>query len=143
MTWLSLLLLPIYLKYLQFTEGPPIYDVTHLGGGGSAKRLCYCIGLFSIMGNKGEGGIKNLKKWALSLILNASFISKGTVFELQKKLYSFYLFFFLFFKNEIFFSLMDDFSYLLICTFAKDINISSMCASAQSLVKDFLSSSPN
>ena len=95
------------------------------------------------MDNKGEGGIKNLKKWVMSLILNASFISKETFFELQKKLFSLYLFFFLFFKNEIFFSLMDDFSYLLICTFAKDINISSMCASAQSLVKDFLSSSPN
>ena len=32
------------------------------GGGGSAKRWCYSISLFSKMGDKGEGGVKNLKK---------------------------------------------------------------------------------
>ena len=31
------------------------------GEGGSAKRRCYSISLFSEMGDKGEGGVKNLK----------------------------------------------------------------------------------
>ena len=30
--------------------------------GGSAKRRCYSISLFSKMGHKEEGGVKNLKK---------------------------------------------------------------------------------
>ena len=33
------------------------------GGGGSAKRRRYSISLFSKMGDKRKGGVKNLKKW--------------------------------------------------------------------------------
>ena len=39
-----------------------INDVTHLEKGGSAKSL------FSKMGDKGEGGVTNLKKWVTSFI---------------------------------------------------------------------------
>ena len=47
---------------------PSINDVTHLGEGGSAKRWYYSIGLFSKMGDKGEQGVKNLKKWVKSFL---------------------------------------------------------------------------
>ena len=50
------------------TKGPSINDVTHLGGGGSAKIWCYSISLFSKMGVKWEGGVKNLTKLVTSLI---------------------------------------------------------------------------
>ena len=40
-----------------------ITDVTQLGGEGSAKMWHNSIGLFSKMGDKGEGVVKNLKKW--------------------------------------------------------------------------------
>ena len=33
------------------------------GGGGSTKRWSYSVSLFSKMGDKGKGGVKNLKKW--------------------------------------------------------------------------------
>ena len=46
---------------------PFMNDVTHLeGGGASAKRWRYSISLFSKMSDKGEGGVKNLKKWETS-----------------------------------------------------------------------------
>ena len=35
-------------------RGPSINDITHLGGGGSAKRWRYSINLFSKMGDKGQ-----------------------------------------------------------------------------------------
>ena len=38
------------------------------GGGGSAKRWRYSISLFSKTGDKGEGGVKNLKKWVTSFM---------------------------------------------------------------------------
>ena len=36
------------------------------GEGGLAKRWCHSISLFCKMGDKGEGGVKNLKKWVTS-----------------------------------------------------------------------------
>ena len=42
--------------------GAFINDVTHFGGRGICQRLCYSISLFSKMGDKGEGGVKNIKK---------------------------------------------------------------------------------
>ena len=48
------------------TIGLFINDVTHLGGGGFADWWCYSISLFCKMGDKGEGGVKNLKKWVTS-----------------------------------------------------------------------------
>ena len=41
----------------------PIY-----GGGESAKRRRHSISLFRKMGDKGEGGIKNLKTWVTSFM---------------------------------------------------------------------------
>ena len=38
------------------------------GKGRSAKRWCYSISLFSKMGDKGEGGVKSLKKWVTSFM---------------------------------------------------------------------------
>ena len=38
------------------------------GPGRSAKRRHYSISLFSKMGDKGEGGVKNLKKWVTSFM---------------------------------------------------------------------------
>ena len=38
------------------------------GGGGSSKRWHYSISLFSKMWKKGEGGVKNLKKWVTSFM---------------------------------------------------------------------------
>ena len=35
---------------------------------GSAKRWHYSISLLSKMGDKGEGGVKNFKKWVTSFI---------------------------------------------------------------------------
>ena len=55
-------------NYFILEMGPSINDVTHLGGGGSDKRWCYSISLFSKMCDKGEGGIKNLKKSVMSFI---------------------------------------------------------------------------
>ena len=43
-------------------------DVTHLGGGGSAKRGRYSISLFSKMDDKGKGGVKNLQKLVTSFM---------------------------------------------------------------------------
>ena len=57
-------------NYFILEMGPSTNDVTHLGGGGSAKRWCYSISLFSKMGDKGEGGVKNIKKW-VTLFLNS------------------------------------------------------------------------
>ena len=48
--------------------GLSINNVTHLGGGGSAKRWRYSISLFSKMGDKGEGGVKILKKRVTSFM---------------------------------------------------------------------------
>ena len=39
-----------------------------LGGRGSARRWRYSISLFSKMGDKGEGGVKNLKKRVTSFM---------------------------------------------------------------------------
>ena len=36
-----------------------------MGEGGSAKRWCNFISLFSKMGDRGEGEVKNLKKWVM------------------------------------------------------------------------------
>ena len=38
------------------------------GEGGFAKRFCQSISLFSKMGDKGEGGVKNVKKWVTSFV---------------------------------------------------------------------------
>ena len=46
--------------------GQSINDVTHLGR--SAKKWRYSISIFSKMGDKGEGGVKNLKKWVTSFM---------------------------------------------------------------------------
>ena len=40
----------------------------HIGGRVSANRWRYTISLFSILGVKGEGGDKNLKKWVTSFM---------------------------------------------------------------------------
>ena len=42
--------------------GQSMNDVTYLGEGGSAKSQ------FSKMGDKGEQGVKNLKKWMTSFM---------------------------------------------------------------------------
>ena len=47
-------------KYFLQDMVPSINDITHLGGGGSTKRWRYFINLFSKMGDKGEGGVKNV-----------------------------------------------------------------------------------
>ena len=49
-----------------------IHKWRHLlrGEGGSSKRWRYSINLFSRMGDKGEGGVKNLKKWVASFMDN-------------------------------------------------------------------------
>ena len=46
--------------------------VTHLGGGGSAKIWYYSISVFSKMGNEGDGGVINLKKW-VALFMDGPF----------------------------------------------------------------------
>ena len=52
-----------------YTMGPSINEVSHLEeGGGSAERWCYSISLFSKIGDKGEGGVKNLKKLVTSFV---------------------------------------------------------------------------
>ena len=38
-------------------------------GEGSVKRWRYSISLFCKMGNKGEGGVKNFKKWMTSFVM--------------------------------------------------------------------------
>ena len=38
------------------------------GEGGITKRWCYSISQFSKMSDKGEGGVKNLKKWVTSFM---------------------------------------------------------------------------
>ena len=48
--------------------GPSINDVTHLGGGGSAKRGHYYISLFNKNGDKGERGVKHIKKLVTSFM---------------------------------------------------------------------------
>ena len=53
---------------LQFWLGAVHKWRNHLGGGGSAQRWYYCMSLFSKMVNKGEGGVKNLKKWVTSIM---------------------------------------------------------------------------
>ena len=50
----------------RYRKEPSINDDTHLGGGWSAKRWHYSISLFSKMGDIGEEGVKNLKKWVIS-----------------------------------------------------------------------------
>ena len=50
------------------TRGTSIKDVTHLGGRASAKRWCYYMRLFSKMGDEGERGVKNFKKWVTSFM---------------------------------------------------------------------------
>ena len=49
---------------MLFQKGLSINDVTHSGGGGSSKSLVY----YSKMRDKGEGGVKNLKKWMTSFM---------------------------------------------------------------------------
>ena len=49
-------------------NGPSLNNITHLGGGGSAKGWRYSISLFSKMGDKGEGRVKILKKWETSFM---------------------------------------------------------------------------
>ena len=53
-------------KIIKLSVGLSIKDVTHLGG--SVKRCHYFISPFSEMGDKGERGVKNLKKWATSFM---------------------------------------------------------------------------
>ena len=52
------------------SRGLSINDITHLGGGGCA------ISLFSKMGDKGEGGVKNLNKWVTSFMDDRPLSSK-------------------------------------------------------------------
>ena len=40
----------------------------HVGGRVSANRWCYSVSLFSNIGDKDEGGVKNLKKWVMSFM---------------------------------------------------------------------------
>ena len=51
-----------------------------MGEGGSAKRWCNFISLFSKMGDKGEGGVKNPKKWVMYNTKKSSF----TYFPFQR-----------------------------------------------------------
>ena len=53
-----------YFDLLIYDLGSSINDITHLGGGGSAKRRHYYISLFSKMGDKRERRVKNLKRIA-------------------------------------------------------------------------------
>ena len=48
--------------------GPSINDVIHLGGIWQMRALLHKP-LFSKMGDKGEGQVKNLKNWVTSLLL--------------------------------------------------------------------------
>ena len=48
--------------------GPSINDVTHLGGGGICQKVMLLHKPISKIGDKGEGGVKNLKKWATSFV---------------------------------------------------------------------------
>ena len=65
--------------------GPSINDVTHLGGGGSAKRRRYSISLFSKTGDKGGGmGQKSQKNgprtlFDLSQLAQVTFIGTWIV----------------------------------------------------------------
>ena len=56
--------------WLYYYSGPSMNNVIHLlrGKGRSAKRWCDSISLFSKMGDKGEGGVKSLKKWVTSFM---------------------------------------------------------------------------
>ena len=40
----------------------------HIGGRVSANRWRYSVSLFSKIGDKDEGGVKNLKKWVMSFM---------------------------------------------------------------------------
>ena len=51
----------IYYNEIWVFMGLSINDITHLEGGGSAKRWCYSINLFRKMGNKGREGSKMSK----------------------------------------------------------------------------------
>ena len=55
---------------------PSKNDVTHIGGGGFAKVWCHAISLFSKMGDKGEEGIENLKKWVTSFMVGSLYSSQ-------------------------------------------------------------------
>ena len=48
--------------------GPSINDITHLGEGGSAKKWHNSLSLSSMMGGKGQRGVKNLKIWVTSFM---------------------------------------------------------------------------
>ena len=65
---------------------PSISDVTHLGGGESAKRWHYSISLYSKMGDKEQGGVKNLKKWVTSFM-------DGPFLDFSKRSILFWFFF--------------------------------------------------
>ena len=57
-----------YRNAIRSSRGLSINDVTHLGGGGSAKRWHYSISLFSKMGNK--GGVRGQKSQKMSDIIH-------------------------------------------------------------------------
>ena len=51
-------------KIENIYKGPSINDITKLGGGSSKSS----ISLYSKMGDKGQGEVKNLKKWVTSFM---------------------------------------------------------------------------
>ena len=72
-----------YFDLLIYDLGPSINDITHLGGGGSAKRWHYYISLFSKMGDKRAWKVRTLKNW-LMLFLDGFFeknLKKNDVFN--------------------------------------------------------------
>ena len=65
------------------------------GGGGSAKRWCYSVSLFSKMGDKGKGGVKNFKKMG-DVIYGCPLCRNQWLLDLSTR------------HNELFFSKSDD-----------------------------------
>ena len=60
--------LQVNYSILIHTKGPSINGVTLLGGGGSTKRWCYSISLFSNTSDMAGGRGQNLKKWVTSFM---------------------------------------------------------------------------
>ena len=72
--------------YVTRSKVPSLNDVIHLDGGGSFKRRQYSISLFIKMGNKGEGAVKNLKKWVTSFMDGPQDASRKVIYYEKKTL---------------------------------------------------------
>ena len=55
-----------YFVNTKMSKGSSRNDATHLGGRGICQKVTLLH--FSKMGDKGEGGVKNLKKWMTSFM---------------------------------------------------------------------------